>query len=155
MKCLSLWQPWASLIAYGHKRVETRDWPTRHRGLILIHAAKRWTAEEREAAQDLWPRYAPRPDGGTLPLGALVAVATLVDCVMMTSALIAAQTEQEEAMGAWCAGRWAWQLGAVARFDKPVPLRGRQGLFDVTIHDVGRDAWTVIEEGVARMGVSP
>ena len=26
MKALSLWQPWASLIAYGVKDIETRSW---------------------------------------------------------------------------------------------------------------------------------
>lgn len=50
MKCLSIWQPWASLIVSGLKQVETRSWPIHHRGPLLIHAAKRWTAEEREIA---------------------------------------------------------------------------------------------------------
>jgi hypothetical protein len=27
VKALSLWQPWASLIAVGGKRIETRHWP--------------------------------------------------------------------------------------------------------------------------------
>ena len=44
MKALSLWQPWASLIAAGVKRFETRHWETRHRGPIAIHAAKRLEA---------------------------------------------------------------------------------------------------------------
>ena len=26
MKALTLWEPWASLIARGHKIVETRSW---------------------------------------------------------------------------------------------------------------------------------
>lgn len=42
MLCLSLWQPWASLLVGGVKRVETRGWPIKHRGPLLIHAAKRW-----------------------------------------------------------------------------------------------------------------
>lgn len=33
-------QPWATSIALGHKRIETRSWHTRYRGLIAIHAAK-------------------------------------------------------------------------------------------------------------------
>ena len=32
MKAPSLWQPWASAIAVGAKRVETRSWPTNYRG---------------------------------------------------------------------------------------------------------------------------
>jgi len=41
MKAISLWQPWASLVACGAKRFETRSWPTRYRGPLLIHAAKK------------------------------------------------------------------------------------------------------------------
>lgn len=39
MKTLTLWQPWASLVAFGEKKVETRCWQTKHRGAIAIHAA--------------------------------------------------------------------------------------------------------------------
>ena len=36
-----MWQPWASLIAIGAKQIETRHWPTKYRGPIAIHTAKR------------------------------------------------------------------------------------------------------------------
>lgn len=39
MKAITIWQPWASLIACGAKRYETRSWPTKYRGPIAIHAA--------------------------------------------------------------------------------------------------------------------
>lgn len=39
MKAITLWQPWASLVATGAKIIETRSWGTRHRGPIAIHAA--------------------------------------------------------------------------------------------------------------------
>ena len=45
MKCLSLWQPWASLLVHGLKSVETRGWPLRHRGPLAVHAAKKWDAD--------------------------------------------------------------------------------------------------------------
>ena len=37
MKALTVRQPWASLIAVGAKRVETRSWPTAYRGPRAIH----------------------------------------------------------------------------------------------------------------------
>lgn len=40
MKALSLWQPWASLVAIGAKTIETRSWSTSYRGPLAIHAAK-------------------------------------------------------------------------------------------------------------------
>jgi hypothetical protein len=39
MKCITLWQPWASLILWGEKKIETRSWATQHRGLLAIHSA--------------------------------------------------------------------------------------------------------------------
>jgi hypothetical protein len=42
---LTLKQPWAALVVHGLKTVEVRRWPTRRRGLILIHAAR--TADDR------------------------------------------------------------------------------------------------------------
>lgn len=38
-KVLTLHQPWASLVAWGYKRIETRSWPTSYRGPLAIHAA--------------------------------------------------------------------------------------------------------------------
>ncbi len=38
MKALTLQQPWATLIAEGHKRVENRTWQTAYRGPLAIHA---------------------------------------------------------------------------------------------------------------------
>lgn len=41
MKVITLWEPWASLIAVGAKMIETRSWNTNYRGRIAIHAAKK------------------------------------------------------------------------------------------------------------------
>lgn len=49
MKAISLWQPWASLVAIKAKTIETRHWPAPSRMIgkrIAIHAAKRWTQDE-------------------------------------------------------------------------------------------------------------
>ena len=40
MKALTIIQPWATLIASGHKVNETRSWKTNYRGEILIRAGK-------------------------------------------------------------------------------------------------------------------
>jgi len=51
MKILSLWQPWATLLVYGIKRLETRPSETRwtqEKGSYLIHAAQKWTKAQRE-----------------------------------------------------------------------------------------------------------
>lgn len=86
MKAISLWQPWASLIALGIKRIETRGWPTAYRGPLLIHAAKRCDIDRYHALVERFPEiregiYDRFPGAAeALPLGALVAVTTVVDC---------------------------------------------------------------------------
>ncbi len=41
MKAVSIRQPWASLIAAGVKTLEIRQWPTEHRGPLLIVSSRR------------------------------------------------------------------------------------------------------------------
>jgi hypothetical protein len=41
MKAISIKQPWASLIAAGIKTLEIRQWPTDHRGPLLIVSSRR------------------------------------------------------------------------------------------------------------------
>lgn len=39
--CMSMHQPWASLVVHGIKQVEGRDWETKHRGRLWIASTKR------------------------------------------------------------------------------------------------------------------
>jgi activating signal cointegrator 1 len=104
--CISLWQPYASLMAWGFKRIETRHWawPGDLPAFLAIHAAKKWDGEL--AAMCRTPQFAEclekmgviwtsgRHSGGfcsvrhwaklqrpSLPFGAVVAVVRLVECV--------------------------------------------------------------------------
>lgn len=45
MRAITLWEPWATLWAGGKKVHETRSWPTKHRGLLAVHAAARMPDE--------------------------------------------------------------------------------------------------------------
>jgi len=40
LKALTVTQPWASLIAFREKTIESRSWSTSYRGELVIHAAK-------------------------------------------------------------------------------------------------------------------
>jgi predicted transcriptional regulator len=48
MKCLSLKQPFADLLAHGEKTIELRKWNTSFRGEFLIHASKTIDIESSE-----------------------------------------------------------------------------------------------------------
>lgn len=135
MKAISLHQPYASLIAARLKKVETRTWATPYRGWLAIHAAKAWGPAQRASLRgihELQPRlFAELFDPRDLPLGAIVAVARLVDCRRMDEAWIGEQREIELDVGGWEVGRYGWVLEDVRPVVPAVPLRGHQGLFEV------------------------
>lgn len=139
MKAISLWQPWATLMAVGAKRNETRSWPTLHRGRLAIHAAKKWNRElsamcgtepfrsvlVRQEDGHLWLAEALR----AMPFGAIVAVVTLTDCVRISPDNYPGGDERH--FGDYTAGRFMWQTRDLARLAQPIPFRGAQGFFDV------------------------
>lgn len=129
MRCISLWQPWASAVALGLKRIETRHWSTNYTGRFAIHAAKRWTADERDTAAMFAELYDLRL--ATPPLGAIVATARLVRCDRSEAILRRGITEMEEAFGNYGPGRYGWILDDIAMLSDPVPFRGSQGFFEV------------------------
>lgn len=150
MKSLSLWQPWASAIACGAKRIETRSRRTNYRGWLLIHAAKRRVVNELwwfDQCVEWHAALAPLFTGGrivpidsVLPLGAIVAICELVDCQrtedvdrnLLNHSLsnrYGGCTERQ--MGNFSPGRWAWILGSVSPVNPPIPFSGARGLFTV------------------------
>lgn len=125
MRALSLWQPWASAIAAGLKCVETRDWFTHYRGPLLIHAA---TRGPKSQVADWIDALGLTFDVDDLPFGAIVAVANLTKCCHAEHVVV---SEQEELLGDYSPGRFAWMLEKIQALEKPVPYRGSQRLFNV------------------------
>lgn len=107
MKTITVLQPWAHLVIHGPKRIENRNWPTKFRGPLLIHAGKS-TARLGD--------YAPTPDGMTF--GAIIGAVLVVDCVPLASV-----QGQPFAEGAWC-----WLLDAPTACD-PIPATGNLSLW--------------------------
>lgn len=73
MRALTLIQPWLELIVSHGKRTENRTYGTPYRGLLALHASARSDKPMIRAMQsEGWSFPA-------LPIGAVVAVAELVD----------------------------------------------------------------------------
>lgn len=115
MKILSLWEPWASLMAIGAKKIETRSWSTDYRGWLAIHAAKGGLTiddlEEQcckpyfyEAMRKHIPEFTAWDDcpfdlngnkpnlrrwqnRGVFPFGCVVGIVKLIDCCPMADLL--------------------------------------------------------------------
>lgn len=146
MRILSLWQPYASLIALGLKKHETRSWGTDYRGKLLIHATKTQpicvTSVLESVALHMTLEQIDRVKSSLpLPQGCVVATADLTDCRMMNSkystiseqvyAYINEQSPLDLAVGDWQPGRYAWQLDDIIALPNPITWTGAQGLRNV------------------------
>ena len=139
MKALTVKQPWATLVAIGAKRIETRSWATRYRGLIAIHAAKGFPTRAREFALGT-ARSDLEPVAGqlgvdvlselVLPRGAIVATAWLVEVVSTDDPDFDPQATGESQYGNYGSGRYAWYFTDVLALPEPVPARGALGLWE-------------------------
>lgn len=149
VKALSLWQPWASLLACRLKRIETRSWPF-PRGLALpcvvaIHATKTWGKghdEDDYEAICLAPRFrealagcgyespAAIPRGCILGLGVVAGCWPTADLVDGRVPEVGCLTAEENAFGDYSPGRFGWLFPRVRLFGEPIPQRGGQGLWE-------------------------
>jgi activating signal cointegrator 1 len=166
MKALTLTQPWATLIAVGAKRIETRSWGTDYHGQLAIHAAKglgpvggkRGLAEqcrERVFCKALERSAAFYLDGvDRLPLGAIIAVAILervsrIDMKLRAQVLSQTITPNEIEFGDYASGRYAWYLENVVPLAEPILCKGALSLWDVP-NEVNSQIITQLEKMVAR-----
>jgi hypothetical protein len=116
MKALSIRPPWPGLIVTGEKPVENRQWPTKYRGPCAIHASKTWDAAGAQYLREHMGIHVPPRDHHTF--GALIGIADLRDCV-------------QGHPSRFFFGPFGFVFQEPAAFDRPVPWRGEQGLFDV------------------------
>lgn len=144
MPALTLHQPWAQLVAIGEKRVETRSWKTSYRGLLAIHAGATIPkyAEELMRERHGFAAYARAHlhihgfEWGELPLGAIVAVAQLVDCIPTEVYFEKIGDDRklllEHEYGNFDEGRYAWILNGADQLVEPVPARGKHQLWQLS-----------------------
>jgi len=121
MKAITLWQPWASMVALGLKKVETRSWGPRHRGPLAIHAAKSIPMGARAMAREIARQF--DLDLDSLPRGKIVAVCVL-DSIKPTDELVNTLSTAELLAGDYTDGRWGWILKDVR---KVIPFRVKGG----------------------------
>jgi hypothetical protein len=117
MQALSIQQPWAWLIVNGYKQVENRDWWTKFRGRVLIHAGKKVDpAFDYEWAEDLLGGiHIPRE----VFCGGIVGAATITDCVTRMPG------------NPWFFGKHGFVMENAVALDVPVPCKGQLGFFKV------------------------
>jgi hypothetical protein len=131
LKVLTLTQPWATLVALGAKKLETRSWSTRHLGSLLIHAAKGFpTRAQVLCAQEPFRTALQAYTAATLPTGVIVALVRMDGFFRIAEQTASQLTPWERAFGDYTPGRFAWDLADVRPLPTPVPARGHLGLWD-------------------------
>ncbi len=136
--CLSIRQPWASLLVHGIKTIENRSFFCRNRELFGIHASKTWGKDEQAAYDHLLQIAIEMRDVRRQDIiyrskdmrGGFVGTANLRDCI---------GAEEWYEHGGWpFDGRKNWFVGPVGwfftgarSFRVLVPYRGQQGIFRV------------------------
>lgn len=141
MKALSLWQPWASLIALGEKQIETRQWETKYRGPLAIHATAklppRWLGVSRYAEAfrielaDVLKVHRDNVEAATrkLPLSSVLCIVRLED-IQETRYVREILCERERIFGNYDDGRYAWFLELIEVFETPIPAKGNRLLWN-------------------------
>lgn len=158
MKALTLWQPWASLLACGAKIYETRSWATSYRGPIAIHAAKKSPISALRHVGVIAIKAMMRALGFSehsqlvdtlenLDRGCIIATAALVGChridgcrdngelVLNTSTWNGQSVQRrikgnELLWGDWTPGRYAWEFANMTMLPEPIPARGGQRIWN-------------------------
>ena len=155
MKGLTLTQPWATLVANGAKRIETRSGGTGYRGPLLIHAAKAFPADCRDLVSDpLWKHHLRVDSWRDLPIGAAVATARLTGCFSTNDARLRERfqwpdydtprtpDQLDAEFGNFGPDRFAWFLEDVKPLAAPIPMKGALQL------------WPVLPEYLAQIGAA-
>lgn len=131
MKAITLFNPWATLVALGMKQYETRSWSTGHRGPLAIHAAGKASFHPAYMELPEIKKYAPDLKIEHLVFGAVLTIVEMSDCIEIDPYLIQKISHMELAFGEWQPGGYAWQFDNVKKLREPLIIRGQQGLWKV------------------------
>lgn len=139
MKALTLWQPWAAVVASGLKRIENRPWeppPTLYNERFAIHAGKKYDKPSAELLAKLT-----RPSDPAVPdmvHGAVIATARLTGIVMSADAARRIAGRDQER---WFFGPVGWVLDDIVQLERPVECRGFQKLWNLKPDDEFEVIW--------------
>ena len=125
MKAISIKEPFASLIASGVKKIETRSWKTNYRGELFIHASKIPVQTLRDnILKDVIKDM-------KLNCGNIICKCNLVDCIYMDEKFIEniKQDPIEYSVGEYKIGRYAWILEDVELI-VPIPINGKLNIWN-------------------------
>jgi activating signal cointegrator 1 len=137
MKTISIWNPFAMLLVRGFKVFETRTWkaPDSLIGQTLGIASTKSVLPAQRAhwADPAFQSFYANtglPAPAELPQGFLLGTVTLDSVELMTEELMDDVSAEEQSYGWWQEGFYAWRVTHPRALTHPIPIRGRQGIYD-------------------------
>jgi hypothetical protein len=124
MKCISLKQPYAELLAIGKKTIETRKWSTKYRGIFLIHASK--TVDDKACKH-----YNICED--RIIKGALIGKAVIYDVKKYhnNNEFLSDKNKHLSLNECFINGNmYGFMIKDAIKFDTPLPYAGKMGFFE-------------------------
>lgn len=121
MKALSIRQPWAWAILEAGKDIENRDWFTRFRGTIAVHAAKGLTKDEHTwASMEIEDICGLRPPAFPMlkTRGFIVGTVEIVGCVSRSNS-------------PWFFGDYGFVLRNPQKLKTPIYCKGALSFWEV------------------------
>ena len=152
MKCISILQPWASLVVTkdpitgkAYKQIETRSRNTKFRGPILIHASKKGMLNWMKELVNKWIiPYNPKLQFTT---GAIIGMVNVVDTFSTNPTARNSKyllnwyaevdgkrwvlNDQEIAFGDYSENRYGWLLSDPILFKDPIPCKGNLSIWNL------------------------
>ena len=127
MKVLTIKNPWATLIINGYKKYEFRSWKTKYRGKILIHTSINPDKKFINKFKNL-----------DYQNGYIIGEADIVDCIEMTKELENKLIKENRKVYGIAKDRsgYAWKLENIKKYTKPIPIKGKLGLWEYNDNDV-------------------
>ena len=126
MRVLSIREPFASLIASGDKKIETRSFKTNYRGELFIHASGKKIDKSIVDNTFINNMIKDRK----MQFGKIICRVKLVDCVYMDREFINSINDTKEyQLGLYKQGRYAWIHDNVEIIE-PIIAKGRLNIWN-------------------------
>ena len=127
MRVITLREPWASLVLYGIKSIETRSWYTSYRGELFIHAGKH-PVPKKDNLLNFVTELLPNTD---YFYGKIILKCVLEDCIQIDETFVQ-NVKQLDPLNYICgdfsSGRYAWMLNDIKAIF-PITAIGHQGIW--------------------------
>jgi len=123
MKALSFKQPWAWLMCKGFKDIENRNWSTKFRGRIYVHASKSKTDMDKETLAFILKRLTNRQASEfmlaytRLTFGAIIGELNITGCMDLHPST-------------WFFGKYGFTVSNPYLYEIPIPCKGMLNFFE-------------------------